>query len=335
MAVGVPEADVFAAADRVLQRGDRPTVERVRLELGRGSPARVGQLLDAWWDSLAKRLAGETRLPELPKAAASAFTELWRVATDEARTQLDAAYAERRGALDAEQAQWFAEKAEWAARLERAADEIERASDARARAESRLDDLQRLLTQHERQRADDAAQLKALAVRLGELEHERRDMNERLAAREAAAAQEREASAAHIRAVEDRSQTEIDRARQEAKSLRGNLDKVERESHQAGEASRQREADLRQSLARAEQSAKEHEARAQTLDAQLARMDGVGEALRLAQDAIRSGLEREAALRAELNGQAQRPKPAAQAVAGKAAKPPGKRGSNATKPARR
>lgn len=39
MAVGVPEADVFAAADRVLQRGDRPTVERVRLELGRGSPA--------------------------------------------------------------------------------------------------------------------------------------------------------------------------------------------------------------------------------------------------------------------------------------------------------
>jgi hypothetical protein len=34
MAIGVPENDVFAAADSVLARGERPTVERVRLELG-------------------------------------------------------------------------------------------------------------------------------------------------------------------------------------------------------------------------------------------------------------------------------------------------------------
>lgn len=53
MAVGVPENDVFAAADAVLGRGERPTVERVRLELGRGSPARVGALLDQWWERLA------------------------------------------------------------------------------------------------------------------------------------------------------------------------------------------------------------------------------------------------------------------------------------------
>jgi len=49
MAVGVPEHEVFAAADAVLARGERPTVERVRMELGRGSPARVGGLLDQWW----------------------------------------------------------------------------------------------------------------------------------------------------------------------------------------------------------------------------------------------------------------------------------------------
>lgn len=59
MAVGVPENDVFAAADAVLARGERPTVERVRLELGRGSPARVGALLDQWWEQLAGRLRGE------------------------------------------------------------------------------------------------------------------------------------------------------------------------------------------------------------------------------------------------------------------------------------
>lgn len=48
MAVGVPEHEVFAAADAVLARGQRPTVERVRLELGRGSPARVGGLVGCW-----------------------------------------------------------------------------------------------------------------------------------------------------------------------------------------------------------------------------------------------------------------------------------------------
>ncbi len=58
MAVGVPENEVFTAADVVLARGERPTVERVRLELGRGSPARVGGLLDIWWARLAERLSG-------------------------------------------------------------------------------------------------------------------------------------------------------------------------------------------------------------------------------------------------------------------------------------
>lgn len=73
MAVGVPENDVFAAADGVLARGERPTVERVRLELGRCSPARVGGPLDIWWARLAERLNGETRLPALPVEVSQAF----------------------------------------------------------------------------------------------------------------------------------------------------------------------------------------------------------------------------------------------------------------------
>ncbi len=78
MAAGVPETDVFAAADAVLARGERPTVERVRLELGRGSPARVGALLDQWWALLAQRLRGETRLPALPAEVSQAFVAVWQ-----------------------------------------------------------------------------------------------------------------------------------------------------------------------------------------------------------------------------------------------------------------
>src|SRR5882757_9992272 len=58
MAHGITEQDVFGAADCLLARGERPTIERVRLELGRGSPNTVNRMLDVWWSSLAKRMGG-------------------------------------------------------------------------------------------------------------------------------------------------------------------------------------------------------------------------------------------------------------------------------------
>lgn len=48
MTRGISEQDVFAAADKLLSRGERPTIERVRLQLGRGSPNTVNRLLDGW-----------------------------------------------------------------------------------------------------------------------------------------------------------------------------------------------------------------------------------------------------------------------------------------------
>lgn len=102
MAVGVPENDVFTAADAVLARGERPTVERVRLELGRGSPARVGGLLDIWWARLAERLNGETRLPTLPGEVSQAFVAVWQQAIHLAQGAAEQALSEQRQVLAAE-----------------------------------------------------------------------------------------------------------------------------------------------------------------------------------------------------------------------------------------
>lgn len=60
MARGITEQDVFEAADSLLARGERPTIERVRQQLGRGSPNTGNRPLDAWWASLARRVQGKS-----------------------------------------------------------------------------------------------------------------------------------------------------------------------------------------------------------------------------------------------------------------------------------
>ncbi|MCH5528073.1 DNA-binding protein [Pseudomonas syringae] len=60
------ENELFSAADTVFSCGERPTVERVHLKIGRSSPARLGCLLDQCWARLSQHLSGEKRLPALP-----------------------------------------------------------------------------------------------------------------------------------------------------------------------------------------------------------------------------------------------------------------------------
>lgn len=52
----VSEFKLRSAADRLMGQGVRPTVERVRQELGRGAPHVLGRLLDHWFRDLAVRL---------------------------------------------------------------------------------------------------------------------------------------------------------------------------------------------------------------------------------------------------------------------------------------
>ena len=53
---GIQEADVFGAADALLAEGKRPTIERVRLKIGRGSPNTVSPMLERWFATLSERL---------------------------------------------------------------------------------------------------------------------------------------------------------------------------------------------------------------------------------------------------------------------------------------
>jgi chromosome segregation ATPase len=79
----VTEQDVFETADSLLARGERPTIDRVRQELGRGSPNTINPHLDSWWKGLSERVGG-VQAPGLPPALVQAVTRIY----EEMRRQL-------------------------------------------------------------------------------------------------------------------------------------------------------------------------------------------------------------------------------------------------------
>lgn len=272
MAVGVPETAVFAAADRVLARGERPTVERVRLELGRGSPARIGQLLEHWWEVLAQRLAGEARLPDLPPAVAEAFKAVWVSATDHGTQLAQASVASRVDELTQDQARLANERSEWQQAVEAAHAAQANAETSRQTAEARVGDLQRLLEQQAAQHAELLAQRDALSTRAQQLEAALAASQAALTEQRQHAGQERQALQHHVRATEEHAHAEIDRARQETKTLQGQLAASQRALSARDQQHRQDLDAAQAAVSRAERETAAQRARADALELQLARL---------------------------------------------------------------
>lgn len=219
MSVGVPENHVFAAADAVLARGERPTVERVRLELGRGSPARVGALLDQWWEQLAGRLRGETRLPDLPAELAQAFLAIWQQAITLAQGVAEQGLASQRQVLTEEREALVALEARARLDVAQARQQTGEAVSARQRAETRLADLEQLLAQRLAQIDDLRGQRDELLAQRNEARGQVVNLQQQVHDVRVQAEQAREEQQRYTREVEDRAYREIDRTREENKGL--------------------------------------------------------------------------------------------------------------------
>lgn len=223
MAVGVPENDVFAAADAVLARGERPTVERVRLELGRGSPARVGSLLDQWWAQLAMRLSGETRLPGLPAEVAQAFVSIWQQATAQAQGVVEQGLAGERQEVANERQALAGLEARARLDIAEARRHASEALSAQQGAETRLDDLDKLLNQQQAQIEDLRDQREELQSARDEAQNQLAGVQQLLLETRDQAEQARADQQRYTQDVENRANREIDRAREEARSLGAQL----------------------------------------------------------------------------------------------------------------
>lgn len=229
MARGVQENAVFEAADALLGAGERPTVERVRLHLGRGSPNTIGPLLDAWWTQLSQRLEHRLALPGVPEEVGVALAQVWELALAAGRAQADAALAPERAfladALGEIEARVTVERERVAtieAQRQQAAAAAQVAEGALAICEQRASELAAQVATLQRQCED-------LSGRRDALEAQLHSAQSRLEQERTAAAAERETLQTHLRQVEDRAYTEIDRLRQESKALKTQLTTQARE----------------------------------------------------------------------------------------------------------
>lgn len=166
MARGITEADVFKACDSLLLEGARPTIERVRLTLGRGSPNTISPMLETWFKHLGARIkdpgtfSAQAGVAEPVLQAAQHF---WEVAQAEARRDVDDRVRE---GLAAATANVEAEK-------ERAAIAEAAAFSANAKAahlQTQVDELQGALENERIQHATTAARAAAAAERCDALQ---------------------------------------------------------------------------------------------------------------------------------------------------------------------
>jgi hypothetical protein len=83
---GITQSDVSHASDSLLRSGTRPTIEKIRAKIGRGSPNTINPMLDAWWKTLSARLdSGPAALHRLPESIAHIAEALWMQALEEGK----------------------------------------------------------------------------------------------------------------------------------------------------------------------------------------------------------------------------------------------------------
>ena len=212
---GVQQEEVWAAADALIAAGERPTIERVRLKIGRGSPNTVSPMLEAWFATLAPRLgvAASGAPPAesgAPQALRQALDAVWAGAVATARETAEAALAPERERL-AQQSQELETARqrllEWEAALTERGVALEQALDlAKSQLRDQAAQLEKAGRELERARS-------SLANLVQERDAGRRQFDEQLRT----LAGERQRTEQRASANERRLLEEVDRARQEAK----------------------------------------------------------------------------------------------------------------------
>lgn len=251
---GVQADEVWAAADALLAERVRPTIERVRMQLGRGSPNTIAPMLESWFATLGPRLGLVDQEPEregVPEAVRQAMNAVWLAAQEGARTHLAAEMATEREQLVDQRTALQAAEAESARKQEALQQRTEALEESLVLARSQLADqagqIERLQQDLRGRDKELASTRESLVNLVRDRDDERRRHEEQLQAH----AHERERIQERAAGSERRHLEEVDRARQAAKDAQRNLAECERRL----EAARSESDQVRQSLGKQAQDA--------------------------------------------------------------------------------
>lgn len=226
MARGVTEKDVHGAADALVSAGERPTVERIRAQLGTGSPNTVTRLLDTWWQALPARLAAHGRsmgLPDAPPAVATLASEFWQLALSAAQVEAERSVAGEREALVDARSQLDTDRVAFEAAAAAAAAELAALHATVTLLEARLRDSERVVAEQAAHSEELRTERRASAEREGDSQRNVTQLRTELDVLRDAAAEDRRRLERHVEHVESRAATEIDRARQSQRSAEAAL----------------------------------------------------------------------------------------------------------------
>ncbi|SFN51956.1 DNA-binding protein [Variovorax sp. OV329] len=269
---GIQEADVYAAADALLAEGKRPTIERVRLHIGRGSPNTVSPMLEKWFATLGDRLvsvhAGAAKAAGndsegMPVGVRNAAKLLWETARREAEEVQRAEAASVREQLQVRE-DALAEAQGVLAQREEAFKQARMSLDAAlASSQQARETLERQLKDHaieaHRVRAGLEDEIKRLTALLSQAAAVQEDM--RRAHAEAIAVKDHDLRRAEERhaAQERRMLEDVDRARQAAKHAEAGFAREQQRRLQSEEAAAQTLEAGRQRLRETQQAAQQME----------------------------------------------------------------------------
>lgn len=233
---GVQQEEVWAAADALIAAGERPTIERVRLKIGRGSPNTVSPMLETWFATLGPRLgvalAGTQAEEGAPKELRQALDKVWATAVASARDEADRALEPERDRLAQQGLKLDIARQEL---LQREVALTERGIALEHALELAKSQLRDQAVQLEKASRDLEQARSSLATLVRERDADRRQFNEQLRT----LAEERQRTEQRATANERRLLEEVDRARQEAKqSARALEDTVQKHAMERQELER-------------------------------------------------------------------------------------------------
>ncbi|MBN5078127.1 DNA-binding protein [Stenotrophomonas maltophilia] len=249
MARGITETDVHTAADELVAKGERPTVERIRAHLGTGSPNTVTRWLETWWNRLGTRLQpARPNLEDAPAVLAELAGQWWELALKHAQEAARRELASSERALASERDALEASSRLLAEELAQMRAERDVAFTGERIATTQASELQHLVDQLQLQISELAEQRDLERRRAGRIETARQQLDVRLHEALETAKSEREDWTEYVRSVENRALSDVDRARQEVKELQVQQSK-------ASEQHRALEKQLRQDIQAAQSAA--------------------------------------------------------------------------------